>query len=206
MRRRGAADAGYTLTELLVILALSGVIGTIVVAATTTGLHKQTQVQDRSDAMSQVRTAMQRVERDIRSSNPLEAARGDQIVVQEVQATVTRTVTYSVIADGTKSELVKNETDVSSSGATTQVPQFVELANIVNPASSPVFTFEPTTTYTPPADGGVSATTCAIAGTSPTAYDPTCIGTVVMHLMVQPASLGTPIDITDDGTDLRNPG
>jgi prepilin-type N-terminal cleavage/methylation domain-containing protein len=205
MSRLRNRDGGFTLTELLVVITLTGILGSIVLAAVTTGLHQQGQVQDRSDALAQTRTALQRVDRDIRSSNPLESAQANQIVLQEVQATVTRTMTYSVVADGTTYDLVQDETEVTSSGAAMPaVARVTLLRNVVNPASSPVFSFAPSATYTAAASS-VNPSTCAITGTSPVAYDPTCVGTVIVHLEVRPPSLHGPIDMTDNGTDLRNP-
>jgi prepilin-type N-terminal cleavage/methylation domain-containing protein len=204
---RSLRDAGFTLTELLVVITLTGIVGSITVAAVTTGLRKQSQVQDRNDALAQARTALQRVDRDIRSSDPLEAAQANQIVVQESQATETRTMTYSVIpAAGSTSQLVVDESDVSSSGvALTSPPRRVVLSNLVNTSTNPVFNFSPSSTYTASSTGTVNTATCAVSGTTPVAYDPTCVGTVTVNLAVEPATINQPIYISDNGTDLRNP-
>jgi prepilin-type N-terminal cleavage/methylation domain-containing protein len=205
MKPRRGNDSGFTLTELLVVMTLSGILGGIVVVAATTGLHKQTQVQDRADALSQTRTALQRIDRDIRSSNPLALAQDNEIVLIETQATVTRTMTYSLVPDGTTYDLEQDESDVTNTGAAMPEVAPVELLrNVVNPAGSPVFQYVKSPTYTVPSDGSVDAS-CVIAGKSPVTYDPTCIGTVVVHLEVEPPSLSGPVDMTDNGTDLRNP-
>ncbi|HWA67391.1 MAG TPA: type II secretion system protein [Mycobacteriales bacterium] len=192
---RDARDRGFTLTETLVVIVLFAIIGTIVTTASVTGLHKQTQLQDRSDVLAQARTALERIDRDIRSANPLLAASSTQLVLREVEPALTRTVTYAVSSH----QLVARETDVTSSGVTT-TSTTVLLKNLVNSASNPLFTASPTLGYVAPAGSGVSATTCAMTG----GFDPGCIGSVTVHVMVQPPTLSTAISISDNGTELRN--
>jgi prepilin-type N-terminal cleavage/methylation domain-containing protein len=198
-------DGGFTLTELLVVMTLSGIIGSVVVAAVTTGLHKQTQVQDRNDALAQARTALQRVDRDIRSTSAVEAATPTEIKLQESQSTVTRLMDYRIVPGiGSFSDLVVDETDTSNPPgvAMPAVAEVTLLTDLVQTASHQVFNFAPIANYGAPST--VSNVTCAVAGTSPTAYDPSCIGTITVSLMVQPHSLAQPISMTDNGTDLRN--
>jgi prepilin-type N-terminal cleavage/methylation domain-containing protein len=197
-------DGGFTLTELLVVMTLTGIIGGIVTVAVTTGLHKQTQVQDRNDALAQMRTAMQRVSRDIRSSNPLCLAEDKAIWLQQVQAAGTRTMAYSIVADGANYDLVADNYTAACNTITSTTPytRTTLLRNIVNDASTPVFTYQADPSYAAPST--VAGSTCAISSTSPVQYDTHCVQTVTLHLEVQPSTLLKPIDLIDNGTELRN--
>jgi prepilin-type N-terminal cleavage/methylation domain-containing protein len=196
-RRRLGLDAqdGFTLTEALVVTVLFAIIGTIVTTAAVSGLRHQTQVQSRSDVLAQARTALERIDRDIRSANPLLSASSTQIAMQVVEPTKTRTVTYSVSG----SQLIVRETDKSTSGVTTSTSK-VLLQNLVSSSTSPVFAVSPVIGYVAPTGSGVSAATCAMSG----GYDPGCIGAVTVHVVVQPSTLGSPVSVSDNGTELRN--
>lgn len=206
MKRPCRADSGFTLTELMVVITLTGIIGSVVTAAATTGLHKQTQIEDRNDALAAVRTTFERVGRDIRSAAYLELAEDNVIKVCEMQASGAKTMTYSLVADGSKYDLVVDEDDATTCYATTSTPRArkVVLRNVVNPATSPVFNYTPTSTYSPPAAGGVTASTCVITGASPVQYDQKCVGTVTIHLLVYPSTLSAAMDVSDNGTEIRN--
>jgi Tfp pilus assembly protein FimT len=206
MRRAFRGDSGVTLSELMVVVTLTGIIGSIVTAAATTGLRQQTKVQDRTDALAQARTTLQRTGRDIRSASSIATARDDTLVLIESQSTVTRTMTYSLVADGSRYDLVVDESDVSAStgAALTAPPRRILQRNLVNTSATPVFSYSPTSTYASLGTAGVNATTCAITGSSPKQYAQQCIGTITLHLLVQPSSLSAAIDVSDNGTELRN--
>lgn len=142
MRRAAKGDAGFTLTELLVVIVLTGIIGSIVATAVTTGLHQQTKVEDRNDALAQARTALQRIDRDVRSSNPLKCASATRLVLAEVGSSTTY-VTYSVIPQSaTHDELVVDSAAPTSCSAdVTPTSRTVLLRDLVNTTTSPVFTF-----------------------------------------------------------------
>lgn len=193
-----ADDRGVTLPELLVVMVLFAIVGGIVVTLSVSGLHHQTELQDRSDTLAQARTALERIDRDIRSTYPLLAASPTQLVLQEVQPTVTRTMTYSVSGN----ELVVAETDTPLAGGATTSTTKVLLRNLVSTGTNPVFSVTPVTGYVAPTGSGVNASTCALAGS--TSYDPGCVGSITVHVMVQPASLQAPVNLSDNGTELRN--
>ncbi|HVW80676.1 MAG TPA: type II secretion system protein [Mycobacteriales bacterium] len=194
-RQRRNRDAGFTLTEMLVVTVLFGIVGTIVTTMSVTALRQQTRVQDRSDTLAQARTALERIDRDIRSANPLLAASPTTLVLREVEPSLTRTVTYSAA----NNQLVTSESDTTSAGATT-TSSTVLLRNLANSTSVPLFSVTPVLGYTAPAGSGVSASTCAMSS----GFDPGCIGVVTVDLLVRPSSTGAPINISDSGTELRN--
>ena len=195
---RRATDQGFTLTELLVVTVLFAIVGAIVTTVSVTGLHHQTEVENRGDAVAQARTALERVDRDIRSAYPLLAASGSQLVLREVLSSATRTVTYTA----SNGQLVMNQSDVPTSGGATRTTRNVLLRNLVATDSNPIFSFSPIPGYVAPAGSGVNASTCAMSGG--TSVDPGCVGTITVHVQVQPPSLPAPVSISDNGTELRN--
>lgn len=69
-RLRGE-QSGFTLVELLVVMVLMGVVGSITVAAIVTGMNSQRTTQARLDALHELEVAVQRSIRDLRAASPL---------------------------------------------------------------------------------------------------------------------------------------
>lgn len=206
LRDENAPDAGFTLTELLVVMTLMVLIGGIVLAVTITGLHKQRQIQDRNDAASQGRTALQRTDRDIRGAEILSAS-NTRLVMRVAQPSVTRVMTYCVVG----SNLDVHE-DASGATPATDVCAStcpatgckVLASNLVDTASYPVFNYDAKSNYTKSSSDSdnVNTSTCLDSTTNTYAVD--CLSVVTVHLRLKPASLAGPIDISDQGTELRN--
>jgi prepilin-type N-terminal cleavage/methylation domain-containing protein len=177
--RRRDRDAGFTLTEMLVVIMLFTMIGAAITTTVVSGLRHQTTLQDRSQAIAGARTALERVDRDLRAADPLMAVSANQLVMSEVPnenaPTATRQITYSVIAAGTSNELVVDEVDTSTTGVVTTKPRRVLLTNLVNGAANPIFSY-------------VSSTE-----------------TVTVSFAVQPSTLKGAVTVSDEGTTLRNP-
>jgi prepilin-type N-terminal cleavage/methylation domain-containing protein len=196
LRRSAAADAGFTLTELLVSIGIFSIISGMVTTAAVTGLRQQTQVANRDDALAQMRTALQRIDREIRSAYPLLSASPTRLVIREVQPTATRTVTFEVSGKN----LTWSQTSVSPTGSTTTIPTRVLLTNLVDTTTNPVFSFTPNTGYTAPSGSGVNSSTCALGS----GIDAACVGTITVQVRVHPPYLATALSMTDHGTQLRN--
>lgn len=192
--QRGMTDAGFTLTELLVSIVIFGIVSAMVTVASISGLGRQTQVANRDDALAQLRTALQRVDRDIRSANPLLSVSSNQLVVREIQAGYTHDLTYSVVG----TNLLQDQKTTSPSGVVTNATQRTLLTNLV--VSSPVFTVSPKSGYTAQAGSGVNTTTCVLSG----AIDPGCVGSITVQVSIKPAHLPHAVTMTDGGVELRN--
>lgn len=173
------ADAGYTLTEMLVVIVMFAIVGAAITGAVVTGLQHQNSLQDRSNAIATARTALERIDRDVSSADPLVSYSASQLVVTEVPdlavPTATREITYSVVVVGSTQDLVADETDTSSTGVVTTVPRRVLVTHVVNTTATPVFSYDTTN------------------------------ATVTVQLLVQPPSLAAPVRISDSGTTVRNP-
>lgn len=68
---RGQQEDGVTLVELLIVLVLLGIVGSVVVTVVTTGLRNSTTITNRTEAIHDVETSLQRVSREIRVADPL---------------------------------------------------------------------------------------------------------------------------------------
>jgi prepilin-type N-terminal cleavage/methylation domain-containing protein len=64
--RRLAHEAGFTLPELLTVLAILGTVITAITAVFVTGTHAEADMNDRFQAQQQTRLALMKVRRDIR--------------------------------------------------------------------------------------------------------------------------------------------
>jgi prepilin-type N-terminal cleavage/methylation domain-containing protein len=189
--RARRSDAGFTLTELLVTIVLFAIVGGAITMAATSGLRHQREVQDRGDALAQARTALQRIDRDIRSAAPLAYASRTAIATNQTGSATTNQVCYWVQAtSSTTAELRTRTTPYPSStpclAATTS--STVLLRNLVNTDTSPVFTPDPS---------------CADSSSSG-GYDASCVTTITVQISVQPSSLSQPVTVSDNGTELRN--
>jgi len=65
------SDRGFTLVELLVVIVLASVLGTLTLMGTTRASQGTRQVQERVTAETELERVMQRVTRDLRSADPL---------------------------------------------------------------------------------------------------------------------------------------
>lgn len=193
-----AAEGGFTLAEVLVSIVVFGLVAAVVTEASISGLSRQMQLQNREDALAQARTALERVDRDIRSADvPVYEVSPTRIMVGETQASGMRTMTYWV--DG--ASLKVDETDYSTSGSTSNAPTRILLNNLVDLATDPVFSFSSYSGYQAPSGTNVNAATCEMPGG---AIDTGCVGTIKVDLSVQPEYLGQPVSVSDNGTELRN--
>lgn len=131
MRRRMQEQQGLTVVELLVVMVLLGVVGSIVVSATTVSLRSAAATSARIDALQELEVAMQRVARDLRSAERFELVTGEYDTA--LGAVLLRdggvqTITYRVEGDGDEAELVREDTSRT-------------LVTRVDAETSPVFTY-----------------------------------------------------------------
>lgn len=70
-------EAGFTLIELMVVLVILGIVGTVITASLTRGVQASNQAQARIEAYEDMQIALERVSRDVRgASTPLLAIDG----------------------------------------------------------------------------------------------------------------------------------
>lgn len=78
-------DAGFSLMELLVVVALLAVVGSVITTAMVTGMARTRQAQNRAYSSQGVQAQVERMARDIRVGNPIRAASSTSITVDLYQ-------------------------------------------------------------------------------------------------------------------------
>lgn len=202
-RLRHDRDGGFSLSELLVVIVLLGVIGGIVGTVVRIGLTHQSQMQVRNSAFADARKVIQRVDRDIRSAYLVSGSSPTSIELAMYLNGASAAPTYVTYAVNSAGTTLTRYPCQSASSCTGQVM----ISNLVQTSTNPVFSFKATYTYSsaqPTADVNVvDANSCAYAA-NPSQIKAGCVGEITVHLMVQPHTINRPIDVGDGGTELRN--
>lgn len=99
LTRRCQQQDGLTLVELLVVLLLVSVIGSIVAGGVIRGMRAEAHAQSRIEAFEQMQIAMERVSRDVRAASPLIEAEDDRIQLELTRDGTCFRFTYEVDDD-----------------------------------------------------------------------------------------------------------
>jgi prepilin-type N-terminal cleavage/methylation domain-containing protein len=95
-------EGGFSLVELLVVMALMLIVGSVVVNGLVSGLRATERGQARVEALTELGRAMERMARDLRFADPIDSASPTQAVVnvlRDAGGTLDRHhVTYAVSA------------------------------------------------------------------------------------------------------------
>ena len=131
-RKQRSIEGGFTLVELLVVLIILGVVGSMATVAVTTTLRASSATTARVIALDELQTAMQRVSRDLRAA--------ELFIITDTTA-VERKVTADVFRDGqvvrvTYSVEERDGVDVLIREDTGQT-----LITLVDNDAEPVFTY-----------------------------------------------------------------
>jgi prepilin-type N-terminal cleavage/methylation domain-containing protein len=84
------SDEGFTLVELLVVVLLLGVVGSIVTAGLVTGMQSTRSSQARIEAMAELQRGAERITRELRAACPVTSMGPDQVVAAVVRDGQTR--------------------------------------------------------------------------------------------------------------------
>jgi type II secretory pathway pseudopilin PulG len=199
MSRRAGADDGSMLVELIVGMLLMAIVGLIVLDGIVGGFTAQRGLQNRGEALAQIRAAAQRVTREIREASPILAATATSLTIEHDTDTGSVTKTWTLVTSGSTASLVLDTT--TTSGGVVGAPVRTTVLSDLNGATLP-FEYDNILGWVAPSGSSVNADTCAIAGTSPVAYSRYCIGTVILHL-VRNVSGHTPVTVNAT-VDVRN--
>ena len=81
LTRRGRHEqAGFSLIELMVVLIILGIVGTIIAGGLTRGLRASNEAQARIEAFEDMQIALERVSRDVRGASTLWAIEDEDSV------------------------------------------------------------------------------------------------------------------------------
>ena len=106
-RRRLDVDEGFTLVELLVAMSILLVVGVVILNGLVSGLRAAERGHARVAALTDLERAAERVARDLRFADPVDAATTTQVIVNVLRdnagTQIRHRVTY-VVAGGTITE------------------------------------------------------------------------------------------------------
>lgn len=108
---RGSEDGGFTLVELLVVMVILGVVGTVTVAGITSGLRTTSYAQARVDTLAETQTTLERISREIRAGHPLREITDDRMTLDVCRDGQLRHYRYTVQQAGEHWELVQDRLD-----------------------------------------------------------------------------------------------
>jgi prepilin-type N-terminal cleavage/methylation domain-containing protein len=82
---RRCDDSGYSLIELLVVIILLGVVGSIITTTLVSGMRSTRQTQNRAYSTENVQAQLERIARDIRVADPIRAASATSITLDNMR-------------------------------------------------------------------------------------------------------------------------
>lgn len=95
-------DDGFTLVELLVVMSLSMIIGTIVVSSVVRSMQASVAATARIEALNNLEVGMERISRQIRAADPIMSATDDSITVTTYDDTSRAIYAYALTPDRTQ--------------------------------------------------------------------------------------------------------
>lgn len=134
-----------TLVELLVVMVLVGIVGTIMTSAFVSAARSTTAASGRVDALDDLRPAIQRIQRELRAADPLVLSASSDYET-ELGVVVTRngaTSQHDFYLTGTPGDwdIWEDQYDVAADGTPTLRRSSSLVAHVENDASTPVFTY-----------------------------------------------------------------
>lgn len=153
-RKPADDEAGFNVLELLIVMALLGIVMSLVAVSliNVTGASRST--EERSFADTQLRNAVEQVARDIRAANPIDAQTPVSLYDTQIAFEIFCTGGAGCGANQLRQvvyRVVSNRLEVSRGGAafvpilepsaTSGLPVTSRQYAVVNPASEPVFTY-----------------------------------------------------------------
>jgi prepilin-type N-terminal cleavage/methylation domain-containing protein len=175
MTRGSEQDSGFSLVELLVVIVLLGIVGTVTTAGVVNALRTTRVQTDETGTLESAKVAIERVTREIRGANALVTCQPRTMAFTYTQANVRTAITFTVTADSANaSELTQDKTvtDLASGAATTTHTRV--LGGLAIGASDAVFTY---------ADAG--GTALAAQSMSPESYNPGAVKSVGVKILMR---------------------
>jgi prepilin-type N-terminal cleavage/methylation domain-containing protein len=96
LRRRLGAQDGFSLVELLVVMAVFGIVAAIATGSVVQSLRVHREQSERVEQLNRTRVALERVTREIRGANPVLTAEANLLELRTQRANQWRTITIRV--------------------------------------------------------------------------------------------------------------
>lgn len=106
-----STDDGFTMVELLVIMAILGVVGAVTVAGITSGLRTTSYAQARVETLTETQTAIERISREIRAGDPVREVTDQTLILDVCRDGELLHYRYTVESVGDQWELVQQRWD-----------------------------------------------------------------------------------------------
>lgn len=213
-RSRRADERGFSLLELVSVVAMMGVFGVAISTGLQSFTKTTTSTQNKNFALADVRNAVEAISRDLRAANPIDAIPLTD-PVSNYDNRISFTVYCSIVGDNGCStgharrvvyEVVGNKLIqtvgnrsrplLEPAAGLTAVPVAERPGAVANAPTQPVFTYK--------TRSGLVLDTAPLSGTAPTTFR-NCTKTVQIHLVVMadPRRPDTAINLITS-VDLRN--
>lgn len=138
-------DEGFTLVELLVVMLISGVVGTMVVTSFVGATRATERATARVDALNELRPAAERLTRDLRAASPLVLDAGGgydtRLGMQLTRGGERFRHTYYLVGTAGAWELWQERVRLEDDGSTTVLDDGSLVAEVTNAADEPVFSY-----------------------------------------------------------------
>lgn len=133
------ADGGFTLVELLVAIAITAVLGGVVVTSVVRTMQVSADATVRVEALTSLQTAHERISRNVRAADPIGAASATSLSLTVWDdAQQRRVITYTLAGDALSQTVETYATPSAASPASTATtPLIDDLAQ----GATPVFTY-----------------------------------------------------------------
>jgi prepilin-type N-terminal cleavage/methylation domain-containing protein len=165
LTRLRSDQAGVTLVELLVVVVLLGVVGSITMAGIISGLHATRRGEARVEALNDLQKGIERVGRELRAAEELRFESGtdprDVVIAQVVRGGERiRYRYYLMTPEGGTTELREDVRRETLTGGLISTQDGLFIANIANPETgTPLFTYY----ATDPVTRQLQPVTCDVA-------------------------------------------
>ncbi len=156
MRLLPRRDEGVTVVEVLITITLLLTVMGTVTTAVVSALRTQTQQVQQAEALTDARTAFERMTARIRQANPILEGTGERLRLEVRQGGIRRVDTYELTGPaGDRTLLHTRAETVEATGTTTTTAAVPILEGVRVPTGTPIFTYFESdgTQMTTPVDG-----------------------------------------------------
>ena len=177
IRRRAQrdGDAGVTLVELMVVIVLMGIIGTVIVNTIISATRVTRTQDDETRTLVMAKVAMERITREIRGANALTDCQPRSMSFTMTQGNIRTAITFKVVAASTtSSEITEDKTTTDLATSTSSTSHTKVLGGLAIGASDAVFTYN---------DG--AGDPLAAESMSPESYNPGAAKTIGVRVLMR---------------------
>jgi prepilin-type N-terminal cleavage/methylation domain-containing protein len=125
--RREGSEAGFTLVEMMVVIMLLSVVGSIVMGVLVNSMRQAAKQDDRTRTLNEAKVAMERVTREIRGANEIklneEKKLQFELRFEDARGSVVRTTTLEVVPVGDDTWLRQTDVDYIETTKLTEAPR-----------------------------------------------------------------------------------